>query len=375
MSPRSIFLTAIAVIILMTISCNRRDKNSEVVLEGRVKNLPDGQLFLSDIYHPNVIIDSAVVKGGNFSFHLKVNEEFEPLFAQLYFNRQGRIEPLMFDSDTVLAPNGKPFSTNGFMLERDSIRISGIYNGFSPFPHLKVSPLRISGGLQNRLLFIVKGAEFMLSNSLTLFESQRQLTTSYPESYYLLRLLQEDRNQYSEQEFHDLLSCFKGRITKGKVFTELSFFEKSMKEVSASHLDDIFWSPDGNSSTIRDSSSRLTLIVFWASWCGPCRAEIPEIRNIHAKFSSSRLNIVSVSIDESRTAWLATLKKENMPWKQLWVDSLHIDQVKDRYHIGKIPLMVLMDTHSHIVYSAAGLTDDSSSKKKFIELINDKLTE
>ncbi|SEB07573.1 protein of unknown function [Chitinophaga terrae (ex Kim and Jung 2007)] len=132
MKTRLISFLAFAALACCAAFCGQVNKSNMVILEGKVSGLPDGILYLGDIYRPAVVMDSAVVKNGEFSFHLAVNDDFEPLFVQLYFNRQGNLEPLIFDSDDVLAANGKAFYTNGFMLERGATAITGVYKGFSP---------------------------------------------------------------------------------------------------------------------------------------------------------------------------------------------------------------------------------------------------
>ncbi len=61
------------------------------------------------------------------------------------------------------------------------------------------------------------------------------------------------------------------------------------------------------------------MVVFWASWCGPCRQEIPSLKKLYSAFTNSDLRIVSVSIDEDRSRWLKAVDEENMPWQQLLI--------------------------------------------------------
>ena len=77
--------------------------------------------------------------------------------------------------------------------------------------------------------------------------------------------------------------------------------------------------PDGSKKKISDfvKPGCTTLIEFWASWCNPCRVEIPHMRNTYNKYHPKGLNIVSISIDSDPKNWHQAMEEEKMPWGQL----------------------------------------------------------
>ncbi len=93
-----------------------------------------------------------------------------------------------------------------------------------------------------------------------------------------------------------------------------------------------------------------TLIDFWASWCGPCRAAIPHVKELHEKYGD-KLNIFSVSTDESDAAWRKALKEENMPWTQLVLpkEGDTRQEAYDRYKFTGIPCLVVIDAEGRIL--------------------------
>ena len=84
---------------------------------------------------------------------------------------------------------------------------------------------------------------------------------------------------------------------------------------------------------------KIFLVDFWASWCVPCRKEIPNLKSIYAANSKKGLEIISVSIDKSDAAWKKALEKENLPWPN-GIDKSGVD---DLYHVQAIPAIFIVD--------------------------------
>lgn len=76
---------------------------------------------------------------------------------------------------------------------------------------------------------------------------------------------------------------------------------------------------DGRSVSLLSEikKNKLTIIDFWASWCSPCRVEMPTMVAIYDKYRSKGLGIVGISLDENKQSWLAAVNKMGMKWKQL----------------------------------------------------------
>ena len=82
-----------------------------------------------------------------------------------------------------------------------------------------------------------------------------------------------------------------------------------------------FSAPDRNGNIHSDSDLRknkkCVLIDFWASWCGPCRREIPNLKKIYEAYVDKGLEIISISIDKEDKAWQKALDEEQLPWPNL----------------------------------------------------------
>jgi thiol-disulfide isomerase/thioredoxin len=92
------------------------------------------------------------------------------------------------------------------------------------------------------------------------------------------------------------------------------------------------------------------LVDFWASWCRPCRQLIPHLKDLHAKYhQSGKLQIVGISVDRDRNAWLQALQEEQMAWLQLHDTHEAPNNPSDTYGISAIPTTLLIDRNGTIV--------------------------
>lgn len=104
--------------------------------------------------------------------------------------------------------------------------------------------------------------------------------------------------------------------------------------------------PDGTKLSLTDLRGNVVLIDFWASWCQPCRMAFPYLKELYAKYHSYGFEILGVSRDDNKDAWLKAVENDSLQWPQV-IDNPS-DNLSADYAVGFIPFMILVDKEGMI---------------------------
>ncbi|RFZ82345.1 AhpC/TSA family protein [Mucilaginibacter terrenus] len=196
--------------------------------------------------------------------------------------------------------------------------------------------------------------------------------TGHPNSYISLVALQEyysrlqaaDNYNLTQAHLNESKSMFSNLAASVQNTTDGKQFARQFANVTRLAEGTVapeFSQPDENGFQVRLSSYRgkYVLLNFWASWCGPCRQESPQLVKLYNQFSSKNFAILGISLDdkEGRKAWLNAIKVDGLQWTQV-SDLKHWDNdVVKLYSIAAIPQNILIDPDGRIIANGISVED------------------
>jgi thiol-disulfide isomerase/thioredoxin len=108
-------------------------------------------------------------------------------------------------------------------------------------------------------------------------------------------------------------------------------------------------SPDGDTILLSSLKGNWVLLDFWASWCGPCRSENPNLVAAYQKYNSKGFEIYQVSLDRSRESWIKAIEDDHLTWTHVSDLQFWNSVVVPVYNIQGIPMNFLLDPEGRIV--------------------------
>ncbi|GHV20241.1 thiol:disulfide interchange protein [Bacteroidia bacterium] len=158
----------------------------------------------------------------------------------------------------------------------------------------------------------------------------------------------------------NLLSSNMKNTKEGKAFSEKIDKLKTLA-IGAIAPEFTQESPEGKQIKLSDFRGKYLLIDFWASWCGPCRKENPNVVEAYNKYKVKNFEILGVSLDSKKDAWLAAIEKDGLTWPQVSDLEYWKNAVAQQYAVQSIPQNFLLDPNGKII--AKNLRGEDLSKK------------
>jgi thiol-disulfide isomerase/thioredoxin len=127
---------------------------------------------------------------------------------------------------------------------------------------------------------------------------------------------------------------------------------------------------NGDSISLADFRGEILYIDVWATWCGPCRVEIPAFEALVNNYSDEPVQFISVSVDENKTAWIKFIEEEAPNWPQTHTGGWDCS-ICDDYFIKGIPRFILIDAEGKIIDATAPRPSSDEIRPLLDKLIQD----
>jgi thiol-disulfide isomerase/thioredoxin len=157
-------------------------------------------------------------------------------------------------------------------------------------------------------------------------------------------------NTYYHKSIHDMVISIEEQIKAEEKQKELEANKAKMYDPGTEAKDIVMMDENGKELKLSSLKGQYVLIDFWASWCGPCRKENPNVVKLYEKYKDKGFTIYSVSLDNNKEKWLEAIKKDNLTWPN------HVSELKGwqtsvlgDYGVNAIPFTVLIDKEGKIV--------------------------
>ena len=352
-------LISLSVILLLSF-CDGNKKNSSFQLKGTLSDSKAETLYLEKLgSSKQVIIDSVILdENGNFEF---TNYTPKIGFYRIKTNDKNFAMLVLDSADKVTITGSVKDLGNTFKVEGSSETTIFIeYNNLSKSRDIKLDSLnkafqllmetnKMDSKRMDSLSAIFEGPyNSIINQTNTLMVDKISKNTNMYSSIMAIQALDPDK-------YSDLYKSLDAGLSKKFPNDKnVIMFHEVVERMLSTNIGQFapeisLPSPDGKEIALSSLKGKLVLIDFWASWCGPCRKEMPNVVKIYSKFKNKGFEIYGVSLDQDKEKWMEAITKDGINWPQV-SDLKYWDNVAARiYNVQGIPYTVLIDKDGKII--------------------------
>jgi len=352
-------ISAIAVIAILT-ACGETKRTGSFELKGTLSNSNGETIYLEKLINPQpVIVDSTVIdEQGNFEFktytpkigfyRIKLNQQN---FAMLVLDSSDKVKITanLKDLARTYKVEGSPetilFMEYNELTNKKNIRMDSLNQAFQAIVQtIKMDSLKmdsLSAIFEKPFNEIMEGFNTIMAEKIT----------KNPDKYASMIAIQG----MEPDKFADVYKALDAGLNKKypsdkgvRMFHDV--VEKMLATTIGQQAPEIVLpTPDDKELALSSLKGKIVLVDFWASWCGPCRKEMPNVVKAYAKFKDKGFEIYGVSLDQDKGRWIEAIQKDGITWPQV-SDLKYWDSYAAKlYAVEGIPYTVLLDKEGKII--------------------------
>jgi thiol-disulfide isomerase/thioredoxin len=176
-------------------------------------------------------------------------------------------------------------------------------------------------------------------------------------------------NEENESLFNTLTAMRSDTAFVNKLTKKYEVLKKLVKGEKSPQFEN-YKNFDGTITSLNDLTGKYVYVDVWATWCGPCKAEIPYLKEVEEKYHGKNIQFVSISVDkaEDEDKWKTMVTDKELGGIQLFADNDWNSKFVKDYAIEGIPRFILIDTEGNIVTGDAPRPSDDKLIQLFTEL-------